>query len=70
MSNGLDLYTIQHPLAQKTASVTQRYAHLADDHLLKASERAAEILSGEANKADDPNLIDLTDQRSKLSGGE
>jgi len=42
--SGVDLYTIQRLLTHKDPSTTQRYAHLRDQALLKASEIAGDNL--------------------------
>lgn len=46
VSNGIDLYTMQCLLTHKSPAMTQRYAHLAEDSLRKASEHTAKILAG------------------------
>jgi len=43
-SNGVDLYTLQRLLTHGSPQMTQRYAHLADDHLRRSAEVAAKIL--------------------------
>jgi len=55
VSNGIDLYTMQHLLTHKSPAMTQRYAHLANDHLRRASERTSALLAGEPG-ADVVNL--------------
>ena len=61
VSNGIDLYTMQHMLTHKSPAMTQRYAHLANDHLMRASERTALILAG----GNIENVIDLGSERQK-----
>ena len=61
VSNGIDLYTMQHLLTHKSPAMTQRYAHLADDHLKRASEHTALILAG----GNMENVIDLGGNRQK-----
>jgi integrase len=61
VSNGIDLYTMQHLLTHKSPAMTQRYAHLADDHLKRASERTARILAG----GNMESVIDLGGNRQK-----
>ena len=63
VSNGIDLYTMQHLLTHKSAAMTQRYAHLADDYLRRASERTAAILAGETN----PSVVNLEAKRRERS---
>jgi len=42
-SGKVDLYTLQKLLTHKTPNMTQRYAHLRDDALIKASEVTVEL---------------------------
>ncbi len=44
-SGKVDLYTLQKLLTHKTPSMTQRYAHLRDDALRKASDVASDLFS-------------------------
>ena len=54
-SGQVDMFTLQKLLTHKSPMMTQRYAHLRDDALRRASEVAAEIvlnlpiLKGEEN---------------------
>jgi integrase len=48
-SGQVDLYTLQKLLTHKSPAMTQRYAHLRDEALRRASDLAGEILSGIAN---------------------
>lgn len=41
----VDLYTLQKLLTHKSPAMTQRYAHLRDDALRKASELAGELIT-------------------------
>ena len=41
-----DLYTVQHLLTHKDPRMTQRYAHLRNETLRKASNLAGDIISG------------------------
>jgi integrase len=43
-SSGVDMYVIQKLLTHKSASMTQRYAHLRDEALRKASTLAGELV--------------------------
>ena len=45
-SQGVDLYVVQKLLTHKSPLMTQRYAHLRDEALRKASNLAGEIISG------------------------
>jgi integrase len=49
-SGKVDLYTIQKLLTQKSPQMTQRYAHLRDEALKRASNLAGEIVTGFAAK--------------------
>lgn len=53
-SGEVDLYTIQRLLTHKSPLMTQRYAHLRDETLRKASTLAGNIIE-QAAKADDQN---------------
>jgi integrase len=51
-SGEVDLYTLQKLLTHKSAQMTQRYAHLRDDALKKASNLAGELINGVWEKED------------------
>ena len=51
-SGEVDMYTLQKLLTHKSPIMTQRYAHLRDDTLRKASTLAGNIIE-QASKADD-----------------
>jgi integrase len=46
----VDLYTIQKLLTHKSPKMTQRYAHLRDESLKRASELVGEIVLGTVNE--------------------
>jgi integrase len=48
-SGEVDLYTLQKLLTHKTSAMTQRYAHLRDDALRRASDLAGELLNQAVN---------------------
>ena len=48
-SGQVDLYTLQKLLTHKSAAMTQRYAHLRDDTLRRASDLAGELLNRAVN---------------------
>jgi integrase len=48
-SGRVDLYTLQKLLTHKSPAMTQRYAHLRDEALRKASDLAGDIIAGIAN---------------------
>lgn len=45
-SGQVDMFTLQKLLTHKSATMTQRYAHLRDDALKKASDLAGDIING------------------------
>ena len=45
VSSGTDLYTVSKLLTHKSIAVTQRYAHLADSHLMEAVNKAGKLLT-------------------------
>ena len=45
-SGHVDLYTLQKLLTHKSPQMTQRYAHLADDTLKRASNVAGDLVTG------------------------
>ena len=49
-SGEVDLYTLQKLLTHKDPRMTQRYAHLRDEALKKASSVAARIVQGIAEE--------------------
>lgn len=49
-SGAVDLYTIQRLLTHKSPLMTQRYAHLRDETLRRASNLAGNVISEELNK--------------------
>ncbi len=48
-SGQVDLYTLQKLLTHKSAAMTQRYAHLRDDALRRASDLAGDLLGQVVN---------------------
>jgi integrase len=48
-SGQVDLYTLQKLLTHKSPAMTQRYAHLRDEALRRASDLAGDIIAGIAN---------------------
>lgn len=49
-SGQVDLYTLQKLLTHKSPAMTQRYAHLRDEALHRASDLAGEIISQAVNR--------------------
>ncbi|NLI33839.1 MAG: site-specific integrase [Deltaproteobacteria bacterium] len=52
VSNGVDLYTVGKLLSHKNSSTTQRYAHLGDESLRRATAKAGELLKARGEPAD------------------
>ncbi|MBW1930961.1 MAG: site-specific integrase [Deltaproteobacteria bacterium] len=59
-SGKVDMYTLQKLLTHKSPQMTQRYAHLRDEALKKASNVAAEIING-VIKHKPEKVISITD---------
>lgn len=57
-SGQVDMYTLQKLLTHKSPNMTQRYAHLRDDAMRKASELAGDIIS-EALNGKPTNVIEF-----------
>jgi integrase len=55
-SGKVDLYTLQKLLTHKSPVMTQRYAHLRDEAMKKASELAGKIIE----QAMDSNVVELS----------
>ena len=55
-SGQVDLYTLQKLLTHKSAAMTQRYAHLRDDALRRASDLAGDLI-GQAMSGKRPRVI-------------
>jgi integrase len=55
-SGEVDLYVLQRLLTHKSAAMTQRYAHLRDDALRRASNLAGDLI-GQAMKGNQPQAI-------------
>ena len=55
-SGEVDLYVLQRLLTHKSAAMTQRYAHLRDDALRRASNLAGDLI-GQAMKGNRPQVI-------------
>ena len=54
-SGQVDLYTLQKLLTHKSAAMTQRYAHLRDDTLRRASDLAGDLI-GQAMNGNTPQV--------------
>jgi integrase len=56
-SGKVDLYVLQKLLTHKSPTMTQRYAHLRDEALRKASNLAGELVNQIIGKKEDENLV-------------
>jgi integrase len=63
-SGEVDLYTLQKLLTHKSPLMTQRYAHLRDDALKRASEVAGNIILDASKTKDDQKVVNLEDHKS------
>ena len=61
-SGQVDMYTLQKLLTHKSPLMTQRYAHLRDDALKKASNLAGSIIEQAANSSDKKKIVSLEDR--------
>ena len=57
-SGQVDLYTLQKLLTHKSAAMTQRYAHLRDDALRRASDLAGDLIN-QAMNGSNPKIANL-----------
>ncbi len=62
-SGKVDLYTLQKLLTHKDPKMTQRYAHLRDEALKKASNLAGSIIEQAANGAENDKVVNLEDHK-------
>jgi len=62
-SGEVDLYTLQKLLTHKSPVMTQRYAHLRDHALKKASSLAGSIIGQAASDPDKDKVVNLEDQK-------
>jgi len=60
-SGQVDLYTLQRLLTHKDPRMTQRYAHLRDEALKKASNVAGDII----RQATEPKVVSINERRKK-----
>ncbi len=65
-SGKVDLYTLQKLLTHKSPQMTQRYAHLRDETLKRASDLACEIIEQVtmADDKDDKNVVNIEDRNN------
>lgn len=62
-SGEVGMYTLQKLLTHKDPKMTQRYAHLRDEALKKASEVAGNIIQNASTKKDDQKVVNLEDHK-------
>jgi integrase len=64
-SGKVDMYTLQRLLTHKSPIMTQRYAHLRDEALKRASGLAGDIITEAANRiiADKNGVVSLKDRK-------
>ena len=62
-SGQVDMYTLQKLLTHKSPAMTQRYAHLRDDALQRASNLAGDIISQAMNGNKEKKVANLEDKR-------
>ena len=62
-SGQVDMYTLQKLLTHKSPAMTQRYAHLRDDALQRASSLAGDIISQAMNGNKEKKVANLEDKR-------
>jgi integrase len=63
-SGEVDLYTLQKLLTHKDPKMTQRYAHLRDEALKRASEVAGNIILDASKIKDDKKVVNLEDHKN------
>ena len=60
-SGQVDMYTLQKLLTHKSPLMTQRYAHLRDETLKRASNLAGELISQAVNGEKDKKVVNIND---------
>jgi integrase len=63
-SGEVGMYTLQKLLTHKDPKMTQRYAHLRDEALKKASEVAGNIIQNASKSKDDQKIMNLEDHKN------
>jgi hypothetical protein len=58
----VDLYTLQKLLTHKTGAMTQRYAHLRDDTLRRASDLAGDLI-GQAMNGNSLHVVNMEKEK-------
>jgi integrase len=62
-SGEVDMYTLQKLLTHKDPKMTQRYAHLRDETLKRASELAGNIVTQASKLNNDEKVVSLEDHK-------
>ena len=62
-SGEVDMYTLQKLLTHKSPLMTQRYAHLRDETLKRASDLAGSIIEQATNGIEKKNVVNLEDHK-------
>jgi integrase len=63
-SGEVGMYTLQKLLTHKDPKMTQRYAHLRDETLKRASGVAADIIQNASKTKDDQKVVNLEDHKN------
>jgi integrase len=63
-SGKVDMYTLQKLLTHKSPVMTQRYAHLRDEALKKASNLAGSLVEQAAGGSDKEKIVNLEDNKT------
>jgi integrase len=63
-SGKVDMYTLQKLLTHKSPIMTQRYAHLRDEALKRASELAGNIVTQASKQNSDKKIVNLEDRKN------
>ncbi|SPD73770.1 Phage integrase family protein [uncultured Desulfobacterium sp.] len=63
-SGNVDMYTLQKLLTHKSPLMTQRYAHLRDETLKRASDLAGDIINNAANGSNNEKVVNLTGEEA------
>lgn len=64
-SGQVDLYTLQKLLTHKSSTMTQRYAHLRDEALRRASDLAGNLIEEAMNGKNQHQVVNLNEQKEQ-----
>ena len=67
-SGEVDLYVLQRLLTHKSAAMTQRYAHLRDDTLRRASDLAGDLIGQAIDSNEAPQLCNKDEKIRRNHG--